>query len=771
VRDSRRSNLPVQLTSFVGREAEKAELRGLLRRSRLVSLAGGSGMGKTRLALEVAASLVGDFPGGVWYVSLASVDDPTAVPYAVAGELVLRHQHGESVVQALAERLGGPDTLLVLDNCEHLLDSSARLAESLLLLCPALRVLTTSHEPLRVPGELVWRIAPMTVPEPRQPVGVEEAALAESVRLFEARAVLVQPRFRVDAHNVAAVAQICRRLDGIPLAIELAAARIEMMSLEDILERLEDRLKLLTGGVRTTLPRHQTLRAALDWGHLLLEEEERVLFRRISVFAGGFDVASAEAACAGPDLAAGDLVSHLSRLVDKSFVSPDAPGGPGGPPAGRTRYRVLETVRQYAAERLLESGETDAVRRRHADAFGALAEEAEAHRLEAGQGAWLDRLQREHGNLRAALAWCQGHDAGRWLRLATALGWYWVARAHLSEGRDWLEGVLQLDSLDPRTRARGFLWQARLAYWQGDHVAALGMCARSLTLYREAAEERESGWPLVLMGQVHLRLGRLDEAQLDMEEALATAASPDVRMEAMIALGELLVVEGRLAEARVRLDACVELSERAGARWRAATAVLLLGVASFLEGDLGAARLHLAESLEVFRRLGNRVAMATQLEVAAGMAMAESQPGRALRLSAAAEGLRASATQTTMSSWQDRTHRAVIEPARAALGERAQAVWAEGQRMTLDEAVDYARSEPGQGPGEEATAGPPRGSLSPRELQVAAMVAQGMTNRQIAEALVLAERTVEGHVERIRRKLGVRSRTQIAVWMVERRGA
>src|SRR5439155_5733435 len=285
---------------------------------------------------------------------------------------------------------------------------------------------------------------------------------------------LARPRFRLDDRNAATVAQICRRLDGIPLAIELAAARTEMMSPEDILDRLEDRLRLLTGGMRTAPPRHHTLRAALDWGHLLLEEPERRLFRRLSVFASGFGAAAAEAVCSGPDLAADEVVGLLTRLVDKSFVSPDPPA------AGPTRYRILETIRHYASERLLESGEADRVRFRHADHYLALAEEAEGHQGDAGQTAWLDRLEAEHGNLRAALAWCQAHDAGRWLRLATALGWYWVARAHLAEGRDWLEGALALMAVDAATRARGFLWQARVAYWQGDYDAALGMCARSL---------------------------------------------------------------------------------------------------------------------------------------------------------------------------------------------------------------------------------------------------------------------------------------------------
>jgi ATP/maltotriose-dependent transcriptional regulator MalT len=426
---------------------------------------------------------------------------------------------------------------------------------------------------------------------------------------------------------------------------------------------------------------------------------------------------------------------------------------------------MLETVRHYAGERLLEAGEADGVRFRHAEHFLALAEDAEKHQLDAAQSAWLRRLETDDRNLRAALTWCQAHDAARWLRLATAMGWYWVARARLAEGREWLEGALALTSVDAATGARGFLWQARLAHWQGDFDAALGMCARSATLYRELGDDHGTGWALVLMGQVNMRLGRLEEAQLEIEEVLATARSSDLRVEALMALGELLVEEQRLEEARARLNECLALSDASGGRWRAATAVLLLGVVHFFEGDLEGARRHSDESLEVFHQLGNKLALATQLDVVAGIAMAESRPERALRLCGVADGLRASTLSTTSPPWQERTRQAVIEPARAALGERADAMWAEGQQMALDDAVEYARWGPDTPP--EASILP--GRLSRRELEVAAMVARGMTNRQIAEALVLAERTVEGHVERIRHKLGVRSRTQIAVWMVERR--
>lgn len=756
-----RTNLPVQLTNFVGRRQQMVELRRLLAEARLVTVAGGSGMGKTRLAIEVARGMLDQLGGGVWFVSLASLSEPALIPNLVAEALGARDQQGESALTALQAHLGEEPALLVLDNCEHLLDSSARLAEELLRACPGLRVLATSQEPLRVPGEAVWRIPPLAVP------GDEgrgaRAGDFESVQLFAARAALVKPGFVLDDHGAATAAQICRRLDGIPLAIELAAARTEMMSLTDILERLEDRFRLLTGGMRTALPRHQTLRAALDWGHLLLEDPQRRLFRRLSVFVGSFEAAAAESVCSGPDLNADEVLGHLLRLADKSFVWPEPS------PAGSTRYRVLETVRQYGAERLLESGEADRVRSRHADHFIALAEEIDRLQQHSpAETAWLARLEADHDNVRAALEWCRAHDAGRWLRLATAMGWFWVTRGHLAEGREWLEGALAMTSLDPGLRARGLLWAARLAFWQGDYEAALVACGQSLGLYRELGDDREAGWPLNLMGSTYMYQGRFAEAQSVLEEVLAGRPSHEVRLEAMMALGELHLQQGRLAEARRLLEESRAAAAGPIGRVRVAPAELLLGIVGFFEGDLVRARTHLGASLEVFREMKNLYALAAVLELCAGLATAEGQPERALRLCAAAAQIRSSTRARLPEHWRQVLERAVVGPAREAAGPRADAAWAEGRAMTLEEALAYAESS--TEPTSEPRPRPRAGGLSRREKEVAMMVARGMTNRQIAERLVLAERTVEGHVERIRGKLGVRSRTQIAVWVVEQGG-
>jgi predicted ATPase/DNA-binding NarL/FixJ family response regulator len=762
------NNLPVQLTSFVGREPEMAELADLLRQARLVTIAGAAGLGKTRLAAEVAGRLRAEHPEGSWFVSLAALVDPEVVAREVGTALGVREQFGESPVDLLAGHVGSRRVLLVLDNCEHLLDACARLAEALLLGCPALRVLATSHEPLRVPGERVWRIGPLDVPAARD-TGMEafgELARAEAVRLFQARAALVQPQFTVSPGNVVAVASVCRRLDGIPLAIELAAARTEMMSIDDILGRLEDRFRLLTGGSRTVMPRHQTLRAALDWGHHLLNEQERKLFRRLSVFPGSFELAAAEAICAGPDTPPPDVMCRLSRLVEKSLLVPEA--GPGG----QTRYRMLETIRQYAAERLLEAAEGDGLRRCHADHFLALAEHAAAFDRRPGQADWLARLEADHDDLRAALQWSRAHDRGRWVRLALALPWFWLVHGHLSEARDGLQGVLTVPSLTPLERARALFWLSRTALWQGECELAGRLGEESLVVSRELGDEELAGWTLSVLGSVYTYLGDDERGQACLEEMLALARDSEQRVDALVSLGELLLLRGDLAGARRYLEEGQAAATEPDSRWILATGALFLAIVDYYERDYRAARRRVRDALEVFRLVGNHYALAGALQMAAALALAAGDPSRALRLAAAGEALREAIRAPLARRWQAVVRSLVVEPAQAALSpELAEVAWAEGLRLGVDEAVAYALSDPSaSGPDSTGSAngGPDMVSLSRREREVALLITRGLTNRQVARQLVIAERTVEGHLERIRGKLDVHSRTQIAVWVVER---
>jgi predicted ATPase len=406
-------NLPSALSSFVGRKKELAEVRRLLEDTRLLTLTGPGGCGKTRLALAAADELVGTFADGVWLMDLAPLADSSLVPQAVASTLGLREQPGRWLTETLSDNLASKRVLLVLDNCEHLVEACAELAESLLLFCPELRVLATSREPLGIAGEVAWPVPSLSLPDLRRAPNIETLPRYESARLFVERTEAVKPTFAVTEQNAPLVAKICYRLDGIPLAIELAAARSKVLSVEEISERLDDCFALLSAGNRTALPRHRTLHATMDWSHDLLPEQERILFRRLSVFAGGFTLEAAESVCAGEHLERNEVLDLLSHLVDKSLVIVREG-------VVETRYRLLETVRQYGRERLDAS--EDEVERRHADFFVGLAEEAEGELSGPDQARWLTLLQTEHDNLRAALSWSLGkkRDLGLGVSLVRA---------------------------------------------------------------------------------------------------------------------------------------------------------------------------------------------------------------------------------------------------------------------------------------------------------------------------------------------------------------
>jgi predicted ATPase/DNA-binding CsgD family transcriptional regulator len=761
------SNLPVQLTSFVGRERELDELAALLRQGRLVTVAGAPGMGKTRIAAELATRVLAEHPDGTWAVSVAALSDATELPRELAATLGAREPFSESPLDTLLAHVGSRRMLLVLDDCEHLLDACARLAEALLTACPELRILATSHEPLRVPGEQVWRIPPLTLPElsSTDERALEAVAGSEAVRLFQARASLVRPHFSITPANARTVARLCHRLDGIPLAIELAAARVEMMSVDDILDRLEDRFRLLTGGGRTVMPRHQTLRAALDWGHQLLNPAEQMLFRRLSVFASGFELGPAEAVCASADLPADQVLGHLTRLVDKSLVVPALE------PAGHTRYRMLETVRQYASERLSDAGEGDDVRRRHADHFLALAEQAATFHGRPSQTFWLERLEGDHDDLRAALHWYRDHDRERWVRLALALAWFWLGHGHLGEGRQWLQGILAEPSLAPLDGHYALYWLARMAHWQGEYTLARELGERSLAIARELGENVRAGWLLSLLGTINTYAGDDERARACLEEVLATSDDGELRWDAEIGMSEFLLQRGDLGGARSHLERCLASATAPEDRWEVVQGVLFLAMADFFEGQHATAHRRVMEVLELYRQLGNPYGASAALYAAAGLAVAAGDPERALRLCSAAASERDAIRAPLAPRWQMLAQTVVVDPARAALDqEQADAAWAEGTRLSLDEAVAYALTDPAAAPAvrwEGARQARDGGVLSRREREVALLVARGLTNRQIANQLVIAERTVEGHVERIRGKLQARSRTQVAVWVVK----
>lgn len=445
--DSLPHNLPVQLTSFVGRKRELAEITRLLGSTRMLTLTGVGGAGKTRLALQIGADLVESYANGVWFIELATLADPALVPQAVATMLGVREQSGQPLLVSLEAHLRSKTLLLILDNCEHLIDACAHVADFLLRACPKLSILATSREALGIAGETTWMVPSLSLPDERQPrLTFNELSQYEAVQLFVDRAVAAQPSFKLTELNAAAIVQVCRRLDGIPLAIELAAARVKLLNPAEIAARLDDRFALLTGGTRTATPRQQTLRGVIDWSYDLLSEPERILLRRMSVFAGGCTLEALEQVAGEAKAGMTSVLDLLSHLVDKSLISVNTTGT-------ETRYDMLETIRQYAHEKLLESGESKQIQDRHLDFFLRLAEDAALYLRDETQALHFERLEREHDNLRAALDWstrsADRHTAG--LRLAAALAFFWEARNYFQEGREYSMAALAQNPEDHTT--------------------------------------------------------------------------------------------------------------------------------------------------------------------------------------------------------------------------------------------------------------------------------------------------------------------------------
>jgi predicted ATPase len=477
--------LPVQLTSFVGRQAELTQVRELLAEDRLVTVTGAGGVGKTRLAVQIAAQLADAFGDGAWYVDLAPITDPAVVPIAAARVFGLPDQPGRSTMDTLTRFVADRQLLVVLDNCEHLLDASAALVVALLEACPGLTLLATSREPIGVAGEVSWRVPSLSPAD-------------EAVELFTDRARRGRPGFAVSGDSAAAVAEICRRLDGVPLAIELAAARVRALSLAEILDSLHDRFRLLTGGARTAVRRQQTLRASVDWSHALLTESERVLFRRLAAFMGGFDLDAAQAVAGSGDVERYQVLDQLSLLVDKSLVVADNSGG-------ATRYRLLETVRQYALEKLGESGEADAVRARHRDYYTAMAALLDAP---AGRDyeQRLEQAEIEIDNLRAAFGWSlENSDVELALALACSLQPLWLARGRLREGLAWFDAALTDHDahfeVAAAVRARALADRAILAIWVGD-AHSLSQAEQALAIAREVDDPALLGRALTASGLI-----------------------------------------------------------------------------------------------------------------------------------------------------------------------------------------------------------------------------------------------------------------------------
>ena len=639
--DSFPHNLPLQLTSFVGREREILEVKRPLLGDRFVTLTGPGGTGKTRLGLQVAAELLEFFPDGAWLVEFASIADSTLVPQTVAAVLGIRESAGRPIMTLLTEYLRNRELLLILDNCEHLLSACAELVAALLKVCPNLCILATSREALDIPGEVTIRVPSLSVPDIHRIPAIEMLTQYESVRLFVERAELIQPDFTLTHTNASSIAQICRRLDGIPLAIELAVARVKVMNVEQVASRLDDRFRLLTGGSRNALPRHQTLRALIDWSFDLLSEPEQKLFRRLSVFAGGWTLEAAEAICSGDGIESYDVLDLLTQLVNKSLVIPDLESGP------ETRYRLLETIRQYAREKMMELGGSDKVRERHLEYYLTLTERAEPELRGPDQIAWLDRLEREVDNIRAALEWAVVDEIEAGLRIASALYWFWHIRNHKREGIDWLERVIsavpsaQINAKPPNYQA---LIRGKALNVAGSLLMMQGMLEQADTFSNESLKIHEDlgldGRQGVAHALWNLSQGAAQRANSEKARELSKKSLSLYRelndkfgiAQCLDDLGGSYLARGEYQQAREiweeDLNLRKELGDKDGIGW----SLSCLGDLAFYQGDPDKAMKLYTESRNIFREVGNHWAVSRAISGMGFILLAQGNPEHATKL-------------------------------------------------------------------------------------------------------------------------------------------
>jgi non-specific serine/threonine protein kinase len=729
------TNLPERLTSFVGRAREISEIKHGLASTRLFTLTGAPGTGKTRLALEVASTLLEEYKDGVWLAELTSIQDreaPDVVMQAVARVFGLRDEPDCSLTAALAAYLRPKRLLLLLDNCDRLVVQCASLVNDLLPACPNLRVLVTSREILKVQGELVLNVPPLSLPDshPRR-LPLQELAKYEAIRLLVERARFSQPNFALTAQNAAAVTQICRRLSGLPLAIELVAARVKVLSVEQIAARLEDQFWVLTGGARTALPNQQTLQVAVNWSYDLLNEAERIVFSRLAVFAGSFTLEAAEAIGAGGNVKTYEILDLLAHLVDKSLVTAEETTD------AAMRYRLLEPLREYGHERLIASDEAATLQRTHAKYYLAFAEEAEPRLKGPDQMVWQERLEKEHDNLRAALLWAKATgDAESLLRLAGAMGRFWWLRGYLTEGRGWLDHAQsQRDGVSASAQAKVLYHLGRIAKQQGDLEKAKEVLREGLAQYRGLNDRSGAANVIYVLGLVALAQGNFQAARDYLQEGLllqrelrdvksvadvlqtlgGTALLQGDFAAAQVILGESLLVykelrhklgianaqhdlglvaryQGNYSEARVLLEeslaACRELGHRPGI----ARSLSNLGNIFLDQGNCEAAQGCFEESLAIAQELGIKEGSVSIIESFASLSLCQGQTRRAARLYGAAEMIRQSIGAPLDPAgriFYDRDLNALHTQLEEAV---FAAAWADGQAMTLGQAAEYASS-------------------------------------------------------------------------------
>jgi len=752
-----------ELSGFVGRRSELALIRKALGSARLVTLCGPGGIGKTRLAVQAAWETRRAFRDGVWLVELAGLSDPALLAAEVARAVGLLDQSAGWTAGTLSQHLAGRQVLLVLDNCEHLLDACAVLASAVLRACPGVRILATSRQVLGVTGEVTFAVPPLAVPD-CDDAGSGGLLKFEAVQLFAERGAAVLPGFGLGAANSQAVADLCVRLEGIPLAIELAAVRLRALSPGQILARLADRFGLLSAGDPAD-PRHRTLQAMLDWSYDLLSAPEQAMWRRASVFAGSFDLDAAEAVCAGDGVAARAIVDLVDQLVAKSILR----RSPGGDPA---RYRMLDTVREYGQQRLRETGGVRALRRRHRAFYAQMAARPDA--LGPRQLEWIDALDADHENLRAALEYglSETVEAAAGLAMACDLWLYWETRGHLTEGRRHMDGLLARVEGFCTLRSRG-LWAAGyLALVQGDVPTASRLLDAALRTAKDQGDPYAVAYASQFLGRAVWFHGDPARGLALTEDALALhRAAGDWQgiVLTLVQLGIMQAFMGDPAAAGRPLRECIEACAERGELWNHSYALWGLGLATWLLGDAEHADELQRAALRIKRGVGDQIGAALCIEALAWIAASRRRPARAALLLGAAAAAREAIPATLPAPLQPH-HEATNATADRVLGRDAfTAGLAKGRALSPSSAVAAALEEP-------VTAGPAvavqeRGiRLTAREVEVAGLVAEGLSNKEIAARMVISSRTAETHVQHIMDKLGFSARSQIAAWQTQRPG-
>ncbi len=832
----RLGNLPAEPNSFVGRERDLGDLTLLLSNVRALTLCGPGGIGKTRLGTRLGWHLADSFPDGVWLVELADYGDPVHAVRRVADILGISEETDRPVAATLVDALGGRELLLILDTCEHVVEAIADLVRDLIAGCPLIRLVATSREPLRVRGETVWRVPPLSLPGPGRPgqVLLAPPALAaddamavaaehESVQLFVDRAAAVRPGFALTRGNYAAIVQLCRTLDGVPLAIELAAARIRALSVEQIAARIDDRFRLLASGDRTAPRRQQTLQAAVDWSFELLTPDEQILLRRLSVFSG-WSLDMAEQVCADDRISVEQMLDLLAALIDKSLVALE------DELAGHARYRLLDTIREYASAQLAAAGEQAEFRRRHRDYLLRLVEDVVGEAFVRDAMPWPEqvivyhRVAAEQANLRAALACCvDDADAEKGLRLCLALRSPWVVQGDVAEGLRWFGRFLTMPGRVPaRVRARALMFAAELAFEHQDYPEASQRAATAVAMTTVCRAACPAG-ALRILALISLRAGRSDEALAQADAAVAAAREYADEWEEGLALSAkatILARSGQLASAqesfsaalsvltgnngwgvahalyglgslaRARRDnaaalrhfrSALELFKQLGARTEIARCLAGIGWVSLASLDLPTAAASLSESLQLCMATGQRLGVARGLEAFAALAVMQGDDVAAVRLETASAELREAVGPARSASAQGRLD-GLLSSAHQRLGPaRTASLQAEGRRLSMRDAVTYALSsasagsqppERANGSGQGAAQAPvPMSVLTAREQQIAMLIARGLSNRAIADELVISPATAARHVANILGKLGLNSRAQVAAWTADHRSA